>query len=239
MAIALDAVASLGQVEFDATPSWNHTVGAGSDRALFVVLSMRDGDDTNRIASAVAWNTSESLTLKKRQKVDGKDLTVEIWCVVNPTAGTHAIDVTPGVALEHLTAASISLTGVDQTTPTEADGAADDVEAGATPETLSAAITTVTANDWLLDVWYAKAGVTYTPGAGQTELEQEDAFGDTSMMSYRGPVASPGATSMSWSVATGSTGQEYIGAAVAVKPSGGGGVNIKAISSYRRTMGYR
>lgn len=190
MAIAFDAV-SESAVGSGSTLSWAHTC-AGSDRLLVVATGVRDGQVVNGI-------TYNGVALTKIRHDEGPDSAVkrtELWRLVAPAAGAHTIEVTWGAApSDWNVGAGVSLTGVDQSTPVDAQN-------GATGSgtTASGAVTTVADNAWVLDA-VAHLGNTLAVGAGQTARSERETIGpgsDAFGASTEGPKTPAGAVTMSW-----------------------------------------
>ena len=124
----------------------------------------------------------------------------------------------------------MSFTGVDQTTPNEADNGA---EWG--PATIASVnVTTISDNAWVLGS-FASIDTTRTVGSGQTERVtiNEAASGDPVLsMSHEGPVSPAASEDTSWTVPANRRG---VISAIAIKPVAAGGLSIPvAMNSYRQ-----
>jgi len=217
--IAYDAGTSSGDKSTEASATFSHTTGSGSNRVMLVAVQVRTTDDANRSVSSVTYN-GVNLALAKQQKDDSIDLTSEIWYLANPASGANNVVVTltaapPSGSSWH--AEAMTLTGVEQSNPIDATAGASHADLTVAP---TVDITTTVANAWVVDSVYSVAGVAdpFTAGNGQTErfnhvLTTRD---DTVMGSTKGPVASPGTVTMSWANSNASN----ISAAVALKPAG-------------------
>jgi hypothetical protein len=92
--------------------SGSFTVGASSNRALYVVVSY---DEAARAVSSVTYGAA-SLTLVKKTSVTSGAGNVEIWRLKAPASGTATITVTNSNTVQYVVGA-ISFSNVDQTTP--------------------------------------------------------------------------------------------------------------------------
>lgn len=90
--------------------TWSHTVASGSDRALFVEISI---GTTGTIANSVSYGGT-ALTLVGRS-VTGT-VPVEIWRLLNPTVGTANVVVTLSAATS-VVAGATTYNGVNQSSP--------------------------------------------------------------------------------------------------------------------------
>jgi len=133
--------------------TWSHSIMGGSDLVLLVFMAIDDGITT----STVVFNTSESLTLLRRDANAGAG-TSEIWYLVNPTQTTANI-----VASISAKAQNIAMAG-DYTGATTPDN-----ETGSTPDVVTSVSNTVSgvgADDFVVDV-VRKPGDAPTAGVDQ------------------------------------------------------------------------
>lgn len=169
--------------------NWNHTVG-GSNRYLVVGVSMLSLAQT---VSGITWNTSENLhVLGTKNSVSGA-ARIELWGLVAPSTGTHAIAVTLTGAIASASNAS-SYTGVNQSTSTEAFNSAQATNVGAADATVG--ITTVADNDWVVDTLATDDG-SVTVGTGQTQTGNVTGAGGSGTMSWEAK-GTAGVVTMSW-----------------------------------------
>ncbi|MBL8436329.1 MAG: DUF4347 domain-containing protein, partial [Zoogloea sp.] len=184
--------------------TWSHTVASGSDRALFVEISI---GTTGTFASSVSYGGT-ALTLVGRS-VAGT-VPVEIWRLLNPTVGTANVVVnlsghTP------VAAGATTYNGVNQSSPVRTFYSASGNSTNSSVTVLDSA-----AGDLVIDVqsWAGQppGGLV---GPGQT-LNWSQA--NTSLTG--GSTSEPGAPSVVMSGSFTSAAQWVIGA-VAIRPSAG------------------
>ena len=211
MAIAFDAAASVdGGTSNPATLS-TLTIAAGSDRYLLVGVSYYDASGEPRTVSGVTWN-SVAMSLVKSQRV-GAGTTTDIWGLVAPDTGAHDAVVTFTGAVRNAVHA-MSLTGVDQSTPTGTAASATGTSNALTVDVTSAA------NELVYDVATQRNGDgnTLTVGAGQTQRTNTlggAGAGSNSVVGASSTEAGAASVTMSW---TGTSGDEWTTCAVPVKP---------------------
>ena len=92
--------------------SWTHTVGAGANRILIVGISYRDGN----VSSTSVTYGGVALILIGAQNAGGNQNRTELWYLLAPSSGTANVAVLMS-ASKKIDAASVSFTGVSQTTP--------------------------------------------------------------------------------------------------------------------------
>ncbi|HQQ32628.1 MAG TPA: DUF4347 domain-containing protein, partial [Methylophilus sp.] len=137
--------------------TWSHTVNAGTNRALFVTVSI-DGLGAN--VNSVTYGAQ---SLVKVGRATGNHA-VEIWALVNPTVGTANV-VVSFAGSTAAAAGAATYNGVNQSTPYG-------TFVGATGTGTTASVTVASAvGDLVIDsqYWQGTAG-TGTPGAGQTVI---------------------------------------------------------------------
>ena len=173
-----------------ASLSWTHTIGTGSDRAIFVGIST-----TSQVASlpvcipnpcpsiqplpsiGLGGDPTPVLTVKyngiSMQKVEyapALDRQVSIYWLVTPPTGTHNIDVTftPGV-VTHAVGTSVSFKGVNQINPFTNTTFTSNVSGIPTnTPSISVSGTGVTTNDMVFDTLVSTPNAGYfTAGFGQ------------------------------------------------------------------------
>lgn len=187
MAIAFDATANSGLQTMTSPYSYNLTV-AGDDRFLVVGVAF---SGLGQSVTGITYN-GVALTLIEA-KNSATSRRAELWGLIAPATGTNSVTVTLSSAVTSISGA-MSFTGVDQSTPNEADANA----SGAGTSDISVAVTTVADNDWVVD--FASTGDTAaTVGAGQTEkVNVADMMFGSGLMSYEGPKTPAGSVTMSW-----------------------------------------
>lgn len=134
MALTQDtvSVANSGAGEINATFTWNHTV-SGLNNYLFIGVAFRT--DASQTVSAVTWNTTETMVFIGG--VSNGSTRSELWGLVNPTTGAHAVLVTFSAATAAVVAGGSSWNGADQTGTTNAATIGTAVTASATNSSVS------------------------------------------------------------------------------------------------------
>lgn len=222
MAITFGAVsASLGVDNVASSLTFSHTVGAGTDRALFVAVRIRDPDAIGHTQATAVTYAGNAMTLVADHQVFaagiGEFLGAQWWRLTAPPVGTANVVVTFGNGVPFRGGASaISLNGVDQTTPVEANADTD----GVGSPTTSASVTTVSANAWVLSNVYSGA-TSATLGGAATQREQT-AYGSDFGATATQEVVTPSAVTHTWTNTASETG-DFVGTAIAVKDAPGGG----------------
>lgn len=217
MAIDFDAVGTPTAFNGETSKTWSHTV-SGTNRMLLVGIGTQGGSPT-----VVTYN---DVSLGLIRTAAQGSVTAWLYGLVAPDTGTHDVVVTFGSGVNGGTG-SISLTGVDQTTPVEADNGA--TGNGGTMEVA------VTASDdsWVVDSFVHNGAASLTAGDGQDERYEVGNSGAHNALSTEGPVAA-GSVTMSW---TGGSNQWAIVAAAiksdgeALPPTGSGAVTLPRVSA--------
>lgn len=183
------------------TLSWNHTVGSGAHKVLYIVVAGGGNPSVTVDGAAATALTGMAPAFP-----------MEIFEFINPSAGSRSIVATFDaiVAFGVVHVRSYEFTGVKQTTPT-----IDTSTYNTTTNT--ATVTTTVNNTWLLGVTLTGNGSTITPTTGQTEdylaFVGGTYFGCS--MDHIGPV-STGSNTMTWT-ANGSTPATIL---IAIRPFG-------------------
>jgi glucose/arabinose dehydrogenase/chitodextrinase len=217
-AIALETATRSANGNDVSSISWAHTItGAGSNVVLIVGAVSRDSTDADRSVVNVTYNGA-SLTKVREDNEMTNNVYSSLWYLVNPPAGANTITVTYGGAVTEAFGMAASFSGVDQTSPVDAN-------AGFTHYgvmTLNQAITTFANDAWIVDVQYAGADGSATPTSGQTALtSQAIAVGrsnDRALMTAKGPISPAGAANTSYSYSESS---QVALSIVALKPAAG------------------
>lgn len=223
MAIAYDN-ASAGGTTASSTLTYSHTTGTLTDGVLIVGVGyfIRTASITGITYGGVA------MTLRRRYDDGTRLATSEIWYLVNPPSGANNVAITKSEATAGMSSVALTLSGVDQTTPIEADGA--NVVFG-THTTHSGSVTTATANAWVVDGLF---GTTGTPTATSSQTRRSSSTplpgGDVYTIGTRGPVATPGSEAASWSFS--STGNASNMIVVSVKPATATAFNQSAAGAF-------
>ncbi|WP_442771030.1 DUF4347 domain-containing protein, partial [Zoogloea ramigera] len=184
--------------------TWSHTVASGSDRALFVEISI---GTTGTIANSVSYGGT-ALTLVGRS-VTGT-VPVEIWRLLNPTVGTANVVVTLSAATS-VVAGATTYNGVNQSSPVRTF-----YSAFGNSTNSSVTVVDSAAGDLVIDVqsWAGRpSGGTVGPGQTLNWAQVNTSITSSS-------TSEPGAASVVMSGSFTSAAQWVIGA-VAIRPSAG------------------
>lgn len=207
MAIALDLVSS-GRNSTGDFLDVSHTV-SGSEKVLFVLTSVQDGNHANYPIGVCTYG-GVSLTKIRSDEATGNNRT-EIWRLINPTSGTANIRVQATNSLGEMAVIGISLTGVDQTTPVDAQNGTSGNSAAP-----STSVTSVTDNAWFLTVASSEAGFS-SNGTGQTTAATlTDQSFENARATYEGPITPAGAQTQNFVTAFGAS---WAISSIAVRPS--------------------
>ena len=222
MAIAFNAGSALAAIQTGTTGSWSHTC-TGSNLILVVGVTHWHSDNTAAV-SGITYN-SVSLTQIRTDANSGDDSKkTDLWFLIAPATGSNTVAVTMNKTIGNKWGAlAVSLTGVDQSTPNDADnGASGD------STTISVSVTTVADNAWVIDNIFDRqvdATTNQTLRAGPLE---EAGFWRMGMASF-GPKTPAGAVTMSWTKTTG----EWVISAASFKPAVAG-ISIPVVYHHRQ-----
>ena len=185
MAIAVDAVTDQynGAASSD-NITWEHTVGAGSDRILVVTYP----ESRDVTIDSITYD-GNALTYAKH--ADNGDRAGYIYYLKDPDVGAANVVITIAVSTTYLQAGAVSLTGVDQATPIGAT----DATTG-TAQNKSHEFTTDNDNSYIIEALGTSTGV-HTPTAGQSFVVGDSA-GQNRVGSYDAAAAAGGYT-QTWS----------------------------------------
>lgn len=172
-AVTVDNSASAGSSTFPATLMWNHTVGTGNSRALYVTISRYDpagvpGIDIPGIGNSVTFGTTPMTSIGYTSQNPNA---VQIFRLLNPSSGTDTITVTfttvIGPPTEYSVGTSVSFNGVDQTVTSPSLTTQTDQSS---PSMMTNnEIMGTEAGDMVLDVVSAPPGAgLFSPGMSQT-----------------------------------------------------------------------
>jgi hypothetical protein len=142
------------------TVSWSHTV-SGNDRLLIVAVMFKNAD--NQTVSSVSY--SGARLTKVGHAANGPEVRSEIWLLTAHTTGTNTVTATFDTANTNsgMVGASISLTGVHQTTPVGA-------LASAARATNAPTVTINSApNELVIHALAVRESQSVTTGPGQTQ----------------------------------------------------------------------
>lgn len=193
------------------TTTLAHTVGAGTHRLLIVILEK--STDTNPPTGVTYGGVALTLAVEKVESTGATDCIIQIWYLIDPTAGTANIVAThTSSTTVRLIAGSFTCTGV----PTY-DAAADAVTTAAQVASDLTTVTVTPANAGSLIVegtLVRDASPQTAVGASQVALVNVDEGAFQSMSSYA--LAMPAsAYAMTHFAAAWVTGDEYAAAGTA------------------------
>jgi hypothetical protein len=222
MAIALDAVASTKSIVNQlagGTTTYAHTVTSNTNGLIALAVGAWNNGGTGTGLSGATYagvamtkiSASSSLTA-------GGTFYTEIWYLIAPSTGTNNVIATVSGKTDALGLASLSLTGVDQTTPVDTAGTFT-----GTTGIYTKAITTTAAADWMLDITSHLSANTASSNTGGTSIFN-NATGGVGTASQYGTAATAGTNSMTWTYPdVGDIGTYSIAAFLASGGGGGGG----------------
>lgn len=198
MAVTFDAV-SQGSVSGSTSLTISHTVGSGSDRALYVFVDVSNSTDLMSTGTVTYGGTS--LTAVGSVETGNGSNFLRAFRLVAPASGTANVVITPS-ASAFLHAYCVSLAGVDQTTP---EGTVVTSPASGSNTTSASPIsTTVTlgTDGMALDMITRRiASSSLTPDASQTRNGTELTAGSIAT-SGSSRKAGSGSTTMTWTHAS-------------------------------------
>jgi hypothetical protein len=121
MAVAIDAVspgATAATNTGAASLTWTHTVGTGSNQALYVAIIIGFSPaDTAHTVSTVTYNGVAMKSVGKVKSDNQEWGWVEVFRMLAPPQGAHTVAVSVPISVHTLIGGGISLNNVDQTTP--------------------------------------------------------------------------------------------------------------------------
>lgn len=136
-------------------------VGSGLDRVLIVGLAV------GAAPTYVKFNTTETMTQVGTDNEGG--YVTYLFCLANPTAGSHPVDVLMAGATP-MVVTSAAYAGVDQTACSSLDSHNQDSVTSASP--LPVSTTTVAAGAWLVGAFAGSPDVAPTAGTATTVRAQ-------------------------------------------------------------------
>jgi len=201
------------QITFDAASAWttgasvssisfNHTIGTGQNRMLFV-LSLTTNNDASATYNGVSMT-------KALVQVGGDGRYISLFALPNPTSGTHSV-VISGTGTEIvLQGGGASYFGVAQNTTFNATTT--NTSGVSTPLSFTTTVTTTANNDWIILGARTNSGGV---GAGtNTTFRSNSVF--TALADNNGAVTPPGPYSMS---VTGDGTGGFYSVMVAIQPA--------------------
>jgi len=211
--IAFDASSSTSGSA--ASFTFAHTT-SGAGRLLVVGVTIRT--DAGQTVTGVTYSGA-ALTFVRADTI-GASIRSELWYRIAPATGSNNVVVTLSMSAK-AAAGAISLTGVDQTTPVDAQNGAT-----GTSVTPSVTVTSVTDGAWVIDATAFRStglGVpTGNPGAGQTQRWSQYTEGGGNAANIRGkastegPRSPAGAVVMDWAL---SASVDWAISGIAIRPA--------------------
>ena len=214
MAIALDATSNSGSFTAATSATWSHAIDTGAVDRVLVAGAATQGTVPHISISTVTFNGSGAgwAQIRKDTHAEFGVQGTEMWYVTNPAATTANVVVTFVDSVDRGLCGAVSLTGVDQ-------AAALDAHAGAqaTSGTLSASVTTVADNCWLVGFMYYDdlGAVTVTVGTERYSVVIDGVRRGLAVT--RGPVTPAG----SYAVTATAASDRWTVSVASFKPSGG------------------
>ena len=200
MAITLDAT-SAGSAGTAPSITWNHTCGAGAILTVNAIYS-----DTSSQTSSMTYN-GVAMTRVGSVSIVGINSYSELYYLLTPAAGTHAIVYTVGGTTASINGGAMSYFGSDSgSIDTSTSGTGTGTGGG----TVSVSMTTSVTGDWFVAI-IADNGNGFS-GQGSTTFRAYGGW-DTN-----GSVGGAGLHSMSWNEIAGG-GKNYAYVALALKPA--------------------
>jgi hypothetical protein len=196
-AITFDSATSEQEDSADTSLSWTHTTALGSSRILVAGVSYHSDA---AIISGITYNGDAMTHIRASTNTSpSPDGRVEMWYLVNPDTGTNSVSVTFSANVTQKVGGAVSLMGARQSSQPDNSN-----DANGTSTTPSVSVTTIADNAWIIDAFGVyQASVTQTAGASQTERWSENISATldlTGAGSTEGPVTTPGATTMDWTI---------------------------------------
>jgi len=183
MAIAINSAAN----SVSGSQTWTHTC-SGDNRVLVVFATYWSG------SSVITGCTYNGVPMTQQQNVvDGYNFA--IFTLVNPPTGANTVSVSLSTTGATFSAASVSLTGADQTNP---------VDVVRTPvSATSLSFTTNYDNSFLIDAITQNSNTAVTAGAGQTQRWNYIPVSNREYAGSTKPTTTKGSYSTSWSNTSG------------------------------------
>jgi hypothetical protein len=198
MVIALDATSS-GNANGNLTVA--HTIGSGLNRYLLALVFSDGSTPANSMPLGVQFNGTSMTLAVSGSESDGSN-TVSAWYLADPSlpaGGTYNTIVTASPSNNRLKLLAASFTGVNGTAP-EVSGTNN---SNLIPVTsISTSVTTLSANDVLVDYVGAGGVGTFTATAGQTLLRAADATQSRETVGSYRTVGAAGSYATSWTFAS-------------------------------------
>jgi len=202
--IIFDNATSSGEQVLTMSYSFSHRVGTGiTDRVLIVYVGL----SVSGTVSSITYN-SVGLTFI-RADTNGS-IRTELWRLIAPTVGSNSVSITLSGALTSVSHA-LSYSGVDQTTPIDAQNGA----TGAGSPTVT--VTTIVTNDRVVAGITCATGISgLSPTSGQSPRFRQDTTTMKVSSDDKGLCFPAGPFTLSWT-----SGLTYAISAAALRPVGG------------------
>ena len=177
--------------------TWSHTIGAGANRYLYVAITTNAA-----ITSSVTGVTYDGTAMTKLSDVldstsAGKNRDLSVWGLVAPTVGTANVVATFAASYSAVSAVSVGLINVNQSTPTgtieTANGGSPGAQSLSTTTAGNASDLNLSALGWRNDIGVA------TPGAAQTLLGIGEGGSGSNFAVTQASEQNGGAVTDSWS----------------------------------------
>lgn len=202
-------------------------VANNANRVLDFLIGV--GNTARAVSSVTRDGQSANLVFAHEATADVR---VEVWRIVAPNTGTANASVTYDGSFNEAVIGVLSAYGVNQTTPSRAPitqaSSAYLSSFAATPESQ--------ADDLVIDALWASTGgaaVTHTPGAGQTEMLDNNATSWRSFAISRKSGAA-GTTAMGQTTSTTAVPSVYVAYALASATGGGSSQAPRSSNQYHR-----
>lgn len=222
-AIGFDSTA-VSSIQTVASFSFNITIGAGgADRLLVVGVGHTRGPGTT-VTGITAGGVA--MAFIRSDQTAGNTNRTELWQLANPATGVVSVAVTLAAAPASCVAGAISLTGVDQVAPVDANNGTTGL-AGTQP---SVSVITVADNAWIVTCVKDNSNELIAVGAGYTQrwnvedTTDHDSYGGSS----KGPVTPAGSTVANWT----NFGADWEISAASFKPSVAGQDTVSETLKY-------
>ena len=184
--VVFDNATSSGFQTSASSYSFSHRVGTGGTNLCLIVAVKLLGTGT---VSSITYN-SVGLSFV-RSDAQGVYRT-EIWRLVAPATGTNTVAVTLS-GVTNSNADAESYTGVDQTSPIDANNGSN-----GTGATASASVTTLTTQDRVVGALSAATITTVTNTGGQSSRVLASGATGSSATADKGLIDTPASTTLSW-----------------------------------------
>jgi hypothetical protein len=196
--------------------SISHTT-SGADRLMLVGVAINEA--SNEWVTSITYN-GDNLSLVGTE--ENGDAVIEIWSLVNPSLGTHNVDITFSGTTDGNTAGVMTFTGVDPTTPLGTFASNSGSSGGSGSATVSSAT-----GELVFGVISVDDSTNYNLSVGAGQTEEWDLYG-FEVSGGGSTEAGAASVDMSW---TWSGSDNWAVGGVSIKPTGS--VNFQqGVNSY-------